>query len=62
MSRLFEELKRIAKEEFDCTLIKGTKKRTFSEVFGFKAKDVVIDNLKERLDNMFDGERKKTDE
>lgn len=38
MSRLFEELKRIAKEEFDCTLIEGTKKRTFSEIFGFEIK------------------------
>ena len=41
MSRLFEELKRIAKEEFDCTLIEGEKKRTFSDVFGFEAKDIV---------------------
>ena len=41
MCDIFEKLKKIAADEFGCTLIQGEQKRTFRDVFGFSTEDIV---------------------
>lgn len=54
MSDLFEQLKKIAKEEFGVELVQGQSKLSFKELFGFDSCDLIgLDGIENETSRVF---------